>query len=327
MFSSATLRLTGWYMVLLMSLSILFSIVLFTVARNEFGRALGPMRPGEIRFMLTDKDAQTVRQQRIDDSTARLVVSLVIFNLAVLVGGGALSYALAKRTLRPLEVSHEAQVRFTSDAAHELRTPLTVMQTEVEVALRQTKTTLPQAKKVLASTLEEVARLRTLTDHLLQLATEQELSLTTVRLDEAVIEAVTRVVTLAQSKHIAVENTVGVARILAHHDSLVTVIGILLDNAIKYSPDNSTITLRTTLVGGEVAISVTDTGIGISSEDQTKIFERFYRVDSSRTKQTVEGYGLGLSLAQRLVLAMNGRLEVRSELGSGSVFTVTLTRA
>ena len=324
LFESATLRLTGWYVLLLMMLSLLFSLLLFNVASHEFDRALGPNRPGELRLFIDDDQVVAIRQQRVADSNNRLIVSLVFFNLAVLVGGTALSYLLARRTLRPVEEAHEAQTRFASDAAHELRTPLTVMQTEIEVGLRDTKATKQQHQAILESTLDEVERLRTLTDRLLLLAGQQEMPLGPVEIEDVVVEAVTHAVPLAQSKNIEVDNQVGQLRVIAHRDSLVNVLDILIDNAIKYSPEKTAVTIQSKVSEKWGEISVSDHGIGIAPEEHDKIFERFYRSDTSRTKEHVDGHGLGLSLAKRLVDEMGGEIVVASDSDKGATFTVRL---
>lgn len=325
LFESATWRLTAWYMLLMMLLSLLFSGVLYEVATSEFNRALGPAGPGEARIFINDDNAiNNLRQQRIDDSSSRLVTSLVVFNLAVLIGGTALSYLLARRTLSPIEEAHEAQARFASDAAHELRTPLAVMQTEIEVGLRDKKSTADSHVQTLKSTLEEVSRLRTLTDRLLLLASQQELPSMAVDAEMAASEAMTRLIPLAQAKSIAIDNRVQRVSVVGHYESLVDVLGILLDNAIKYSPKKTTIVLSSETKNGSVSISVADEGPGIGADEKEKVFERFYRSDEARSKENVEGHGLGLSLARRLAREMNGEVTVGENVPKGSIFTLTL---
>lgn len=326
LFESATLRLTVWYMVLLMLISLLFSFVLYEVATSEFNHAL---RPGPITSLQAPleitQNAQT-REQRVQESTGRLVGSLVTFNLAVLVGGTALSYLLARRTLQPIKEAHDSQARFASDAAHELRTPLTVMQTEIEVGLRGTTATAGQHQKILKSTLEEVARLRTLTERLLLLASQQDLPRDSIDIEAAVVEAVTHVVPLAQTKRIDIDNRVGAATATGHFDSVVEVVEILLDNAIKYSPKKSRVVLAGKKTAHSVELSVSDEGPGILPTEQDRIFERFYRADTSRSKENVEGHGLGLSLAKRLAEQMHGHLTVQSDGKKGTVFVLSLPR-
>ncbi len=326
LFESATLQLTAWYVLLLMALSLLFSMVLYGIGTNEFNYVLAPPRASEIILFTDDNRALGAREQRVRESSGRLLASLIVFNVSVLVGGTVLSYLLARRTLKPIEKAHEAQSLFASDAAHELRTPLAVMQTEIEVGLRDKKATTGGQRTILESTLEEVSRLRTLTDRLLQLASQQEVSVSEVDVESATVEAVTRVVSLAQYKKIEIDNQVGRGIAKGNFDSIIEILVILLDNAVKYSPKKSKIVLRHTETSHSLDIQVRDEGPGIPTAEQAKIFERFYRADSSRSKENVAGYGLGLSLAKRLAEEMGGHLSVQSNGKKGSAFTLTLVK-
>lgn len=326
-FDNATLRLTLWYMLILMTFSVVFSSVLFRMASEEFGRTLGPGRPGETRIFIDDDRIVTWRQQRIDESNARLISNLVLINLCVLLGGGALSYLLARRTLEPIEATMESQARFTSDAAHELRTPLAVMQTGTEVALRDHHATKKSHEAVLQSNLDEIHRLRLLTDRLLMLANEHEIELVPVAVDDAANEAMNRSIVIAQTKHISIDNRVGRHTALAHQESLTDTLTILIDNAIKYSPAKSIVTLTSEVRDRIVTITVKDEGIGIDPHDRDHIFERFYRADSSRSKRNIEGHGLGLSIAERLISRQHGKITVESTPGKGSEFCVHLPAA
>ncbi len=325
LFESATLRLTAWYMGLLMLVSLLFSFVLYEVATHEFNYAFRSIQGSSMQASLRVFDTLN-REQRVRESAGRLVGSLVVFNLAVLVGGTALCYLLARRTLQPIQEAHDSQAQFASDAAHELRTPLTVMQTEIEVGLRDPDATAEQHHETLASTLEEVARLRTLTERLLLLASQQDLPRSDIDLEAAAVEAVTHVVTLAQTKRIEIDNQVSTKTAKGHYESVVEVLEILLDNAIKYSPKKSRVTVQGKMTAHTVEISIADEGPGIPLAEQSRIFERFYRADVSRSKENVEGHGLGLSLAKRLVDQMHGRLTVQSDGEKGTVFVLSLPK-
>lgn len=323
LFDSATLRLTAWYMIILMFISLLFSVILYRVASDELSRAFGP-RGENMRIYVNNERVVDVRDQMIRESNERLVGNLVLFNVLVLVGGGGVSYVLARRTLLPIEDALEAQSRFSSDAAHELRTPLAVMQSEIEVGLRDTSATKAKYRGVLESTLDEVHRMRTLTDRLLLLARNDMIERTQVDTNDVAIDVLNRAIPLASSKDINIENNIGSHTVVADKDSLVDVLSILVENAVKYSSKKSTITLSSTPHQRSVDILVADKGIGISEADQAKIFDRFYRADISRSKQNVEGYGLGLSIASRLMELQHGTIFVKSQEGQGSTFTITL---
>jgi two-component system sensor histidine kinase SenX3 len=102
---------------------------------------------------------------------------------------------------------------------------------------------------------------------------------------------------------------------------------ILLDNAVKYSPEKSTVLIGERLSGQQIAIRVTDQGPGLSAVEQEHIFERFYRTDTSRTGTKTAGYGLGLSIAKSIADIHDATLEVKSTVGKVSTFTVTLPLA
>ena len=306
-----------------MTISLLFSGILYKVASDEFDRAFGP-RGGNMRIFINNETVVDMREQMIRESNQRLITNLFLFNLLVLVGGGGVSYVLAKRTMEPIEQALEAQTRFSSDAAHELKTPLAVMQSEIEVGLRDKTATKAAHRDVLESTLDEVHRMRTLTDRLLLLARNDTLELSQVSTNDVAVDVLNRAIALASSKDISIENNIGAHTVLADKDSLVDALSILVENAVKYSPEKSTITLTSKQHQRSVEIAVKDKGIGISEADQTKIFDRFYRADTSRSKQNVEGYGLGLSIASRLMELQHGSIVVKSREGQGSTFTVTL---
>lgn len=324
LFESTTLQLTGWYVLILMIVSLLFSGVVYELGTSEFNNALRPQRFDETIVFNDGSVGVNSREQRIQESSQRLLFRLVIFNGIVLIGGSVLSYLLARKTLRPIEDAHDAQSRFASDAAHELRTPLAVMQTELEVGLRDKKATSASQRSVMKSSLEEIARLRTLTDRLLLLASQQDIPLQSIDIEPATVDAVTHVVPLAQKKNISIENNVSGGVVQGHAESIADILGILLDNAIKYSPEKTTILISQSKSHHMLSIHVKDQGPGISASDQSKIFERFYRTDTSRSKENIEGHGLGLSLAKRLADEMGGTVSVRSNGKSGSMFTLTL---
>ena len=114
--------------------------------------------------------------------------------------------------------------------------------------------------------------------------------------------------------------------VLAEPESLTDVLTILIDNAIKYSPEKSTIVIESAVQDKTVELMVKDQGIGIREADKDHVFDRFYRADTSRSKLNVEGYGLGLSIAKRLIELQHGTVSVTSIVGKGSTFTIKLPK-
>lgn len=324
-FSSATVRLTSWYLLILTILSILFSCIVYSIAANELHRPVEPRNQNQFGYSYSVlDDLENLRQQREREGKTRLVTSLVVFNAVVIATGGLASYYLAKRTLQPIEEALEAQTRFSSDAAHELRTPLAVMQSEIEIGLRGKKTGDVAQREILESTLDEVGRLRSLTDRLLLLSSLKTVEVSATSLDDIATEAINRVVLLAQAKKISIDSTIGKQKAVANADVLTDTLVILLDNAIKYSPAKSTVTISVKEQGKHMLLQVADTGHGIDPLDLPHVFDRFYRADISRSKTNIEGHGLGLSIAKRSVEAMGGSISVASEVDKGTSFTIRL---
>ncbi len=329
-FRSATFRLTAWYLLILTVISLLFSGIVYSLADREFEHVAGPpqrqlrmmsLAPNEI------EELNNTRQTLADESRDRLLGGLVLFNMAVVSLGGVASYLMARRTLKPIEEMVEAQARFSSDAAHELKTPLTVMQSELEIALRNPKATKSTYEKMLNSSLDEVHRLKELTDRLLVLASKQDLEISSTDIEAVAIEAVNHIIPTAASKKISVDNSVGTITALANSDALIDTLVILLDNAIKYSPSKSHISLSAKQTSKRVILSVQDNGPGIDVRDQEYIFDRFYRADTSRTRGESEGHGIGLSIAKRLMELQNGSIRLAHTSTKGSRFEVSIPQA
>jgi two-component system, OmpR family, sensor histidine kinase CiaH len=329
MFHSAALKLTLWYLAIIMALSIGLSVIIYHLASNEL--VVNTRRQiGFFNNELTPNDFNryaSLRQQQLERGVSRLRGNLVAFNVLVLAAGGAASYALARRTLLPIEETLENQKRFTGDASHELRTPLAIMQTENEVTLRNPSLTKSEALKQLESNLEEVSKLKALSEGLLRLTSVDSLQnfQKAVELKEVVGQAIERQKKAAAAKKIKVKTELKDVRVRGDHESLVELISLLLDNAIKYSPAGGTVIIKTWRRGRSGFISLADKGQGIAAKNLPHIFERFYQTDKSRGHN--KGYGLGLSIAQRIVEVHGGSVEVRSAPGRGSTFTVSLAAA
>lgn len=285
----------------------------------------GPGFPQNIGQQIMDE-----REERYDEAKDHLIRQLFLINIFILIGGGALSYYLALRTLKPIEEAHEAQSRFTADASHELRTPITAIRTENEVALMDPKLTLNQAKEQLKSNVEELEKLTTLSEGLLRLAQidNNHLHKTAVSTKTVVDAAIERVLPHAEKRSILIKPIMTTEdSLLADDLSITEALVTLIDNAVKYSPDKSEVIVRVTSEQKHVIFRIIDKGPGIKASEIPHIFERFYRADSSRTKQHVEGYGLGLAIAKSIADAHNGELTVKSKPGTGSTFILSIPAA
>jgi two-component system, OmpR family, heavy metal sensor histidine kinase CusS len=224
-----------------------------------------------------------------------------------------------------LQRSFEEVRRFTADAAHELRTPLAAMRTEAEVALRSPRSAERDAR-VLENLLEEIDRLTRLVSTLLFLTREGTgvNHFVPVRLDEIVSVVCEHMKVAAREKGLdLVVKRADVCLVSGNDDRLRQLFFNLLDNAIKYSQPGGMVAVEIEAQNGQATVAVTDTGIGIAAEHLPHVFDRFYRVDRSRSSET-EGAGLGLAICHSIAEAHAGRIEINSSLGSGTRVNVVI---
>ncbi len=329
MFHSAALKLTTYYLVIIMVLSIGTSFALYHVSSNELEQNAAH-QIGYFKGLLGSQSAQEfaeLRARQLQEDRDHLKTNLAAFNLLILIGGGAVSYGLARRTLKPIEEALESQKRFSADASHELRTPLAVIQAENEVALHNPKLTKLQAVEIIKSNLEEVAGLKALAEGLLALSqTDTEMEFESVSTTKFINSAVERVQKTAALKKTTITKPGPDAAVLVNGNSqsLADLMVILLDNAVKYSSKDSKIIVSSLRRGKTAEVSVADEGIGINKSDLPHIFDRFYRADDARSRDAAGGYGLGLAIAQKIAELHHGFIEVRSSPGAGSTFTLKL---
>lgn len=329
-FTTATARLTVSYLGIIMIMSIGFSAVFYNTSMHELNRQLLPQSvfqsPSASDFVEHRSALNEFIQDRIDEGRRHLIFRLTMTNLLVLIAGGVFSYWLARRSLEPIEANMEAQNQFVSDASHELRTPLTALQTTNEVALRKKKLTSKEAQEILGYNVAEVQKLKTLTDNLLRLAKQDTvtLNLRPVVFQDVITDAINQVMQSAIAKKITIEDKVKKVEVMADRPSLVQAVVVLLDNAIKYSPQGSKIELDAYTRGKQAYIRVRDQGMGIAKDDLPHVFDRFYRADQSRNKQKTDGYGIGLALAQKIIASHGGEITAASTPGKGATFTIIL---
>jgi heavy metal sensor kinase len=225
-----------------------------------------------------------------------------------------------------LEDAIHGSKQFVADASHELRTPLTVMRGELESLAQDTQ--LGRAtRETLGSVLEEVERLADIVDSLFALSRLDagEAPAEWLRFDLAELAATTagQMSLLAEDKHVSVdcESTPGVVAVEGDRARLKQVIVNLLDNAIKYTPRGGRVRLSVRREGGYAVLEVVDDGIGIPAEALPHVFKRFYRVDTSRSREQ-GGAGLGLAIVKSICTAHGASVEVASAPGHGSTFRV-----
>jgi heavy metal sensor kinase len=308
-------RQTLWTLAVIMATAIPCAVGLAIVGGYLLaGRVLAPV--GAM--------ADTARRITAESLDARLPVANSADEFGRLAG-------VFNETLSRLDAAFEQLRRFTADASHELRTPLTAIRSVGEVALQRSLTT-EGYREVIGSMLEEVDRLARLVENLLLLTRAEAgripLSRAIVDLRELVASVSDGLRVLAEEKNqeLIVELSGPVA---VQCDATVLRQGItnLLHNAIKYTPPKGVIRVAATSnASGDAVIEVQDSGPGIPAVDQQRVFERFYRVDQARSRDT-GGTGLGLAIARWTVEASGGRIELESMAGQGALFRVVLPRS
>lgn len=264
----------------------------------------------------------------VDEAIAKLVIgALLIIPLAL--GLAALgAWFLAAKALRPIEDNLRRQRQFIQDASHELRTPLAIIQSNIDVSLQNPNPTVPQLKDKLNTVNETARRMGKIITDLFTLSTSDsqllKLKPRLVQIDRTARDVVKQMRSLARKKD--QELKLGDAEeliVYADEDRLKQITTIFVDNAIKYTQKGGTISVSVTKTPAIdfAKLSIVDNGPGISRENQERIFERFFRVDKSRSRE-LGGNGLGLAIASTLVQRQRGHITVQSKEGEGTRFDV-----
>ncbi|TCL68472.1 phospho-acceptor domain-containing protein [Hydrogenispora ethanolica] len=263
----------------------------------------------------------------------KLLSYLVLITLFFLALTALLGFIMARRSIAPIKRSYEKQREFLADASHELRTPLSILLASVETIQGDPANRMTEfSGQVLADMKDEIRQMTKIVTDLLTLARSDAavLNLMKEQFDlGSIAEQVIRTITpLARDKSIEVQLIFPESvTVYADRERIAQLLLILVDNAVKYTPNNGQLLLMIRRLGGRegsgVEIVVQDNGIGIAPEDQELIFERFYRTDKARSR-ALGGSGLGLPIAKWIVEQHGGTIKVTSKLGEGARFTAVL---
>lgn len=249
-----------------------------------------------------------------------LTIDSIIILVTVII-----AFLLTSKTLKPIRINMLKQKRFIADASHELRTPIAVIISGLEVTLNNKKLDLPTAKKTLESSLEEMKDFSKLSNTLLDLSKydmsarrEQKLIL----INELVKSIVEKNRNLANVKNINITTRIELsANVLGNEMELSRVFLNILDNAIKYTPDGGAIVLEDKINSNNYILTISDNGVGVPADILNKIFDPFFRGDSSRS---TEGAGLGLTLVKKIIENHHGTISVKSQVNKGTNVIISL---
>lgn len=343
LFESARLKLTGFYFAVLVVFCLVLTFGVRTITNYELNRG-GNAERGAVHQLFeryyTDNDDtpaltypgdpgdqyfMNTQTEQANETRNHLNRDFIILDIVLLAAGAVVSYWYAGRTLAPIEEVHEQQKRFTSDASHELRTPLASMRLENEVFLHQKNFTEKEARGQLISNLEEVDRLEKLATNLLAINRYEQTATAhaPVVIGDIVDEAVARAKQGKDAKKVVFVQDLTPAKVDVNRESMVELLAILLDNAVKYGPRDGKVEIAGLLKDEQYTMTVRDHGPGIADVDLPHIFERMYRGDKARSSK-VAGHGIGLSLAKQIADANEAAITAGNAPGGGAVFTLTL---
>lgn len=240
------------------------------------------------------------------------------------------SIILSKKTLKPLEENILKQMEFVQNVSHELRTPLTIIQAKQELLLQEPNAKIIDKSEEISLTLNETKRLTKLVKDLLILSRADSNKLVlqkeNINIDEYIKGLISPYKEIAEMEGKNIELELGYKLdIDVDTNKIYQLMIILLDNAIKYTEENDVIKIKTYMKDNKCVIEVSDTGIGVSDEGLKRIFERFYREDAARSRET-GGSGLGLSIANYIVTAHGGTIKATHNLPKGTIFTIRLPK-
>ncbi len=331
-------RLALSYLVVIMALSLIFTGIIYLLSTASLNR---PLVSNEDEYSnvsvvvsgLEEHTFEKIFRKRLEsrDNTTRVMIiySLVGFNLGIFLIGIFVSRSLARLTLAPIERAMMKQTQFIFDASHELKTPLTAMLIRNEVAMRKKNLPEEKAREVIAKNIEEILRMKELTTSMLDVARENNdrESGETIVIADFMTDLREKLLPVARKSGVEIELEMNVGKdktTVVAKKTLEQILTVFLDNAMKYSGD-SMVYLRAVRRGKNVVFSVKDNGVGVKKEDQKRIFERFYQVDTARTRtEDKTSHGLGLAIAKNLAERQGYKIVLRSSEGHGAEFEVVV---
>ncbi len=308
-FFRARLKLTALYVCVVAVIVFGFSVFLY----QSIGRNLIDARD-------EDFAGPQFHQHFVDNTLPTVESDLILADLVILVVSAGLSFVFAGKTLKPIQLSHEAQKAFAANASHELRTPLAVMRNDIEVFLRNPSQTKELASGTMQSNLEEVKHMSGIVEDLLLLARSDNQtvsaheSLDMTALAKRMVE---RMKSIANSKNITLSHVSSSPFLIKGSPTQrERVILNILQNSIDNTLTGGSVDVKIEKEQSQVVLRITDTGRGIAAKDLPNIFKRFYKGDSAK------GTGLGLSIVKEIITEHDGHISIESVEGKGTTVTI-----
>lgn len=265
--------------------------------------------------------------EEVNDSLKNVIISFLLIIPIITLITGVASYKLANIAINPIKESYEELKRFTEDASHELKTPLAAIKANIDVALLKDSKDVSYYKEKLNVINDSVNRMQNIITSMLQISRIDSgnylFKKEKINLNSLFEEIKLKFSDAALKKNITLDIEKKDVYIETNKEALTEILEIIVENAIVFNKQYGKVKIFTDVRDKNTVINVEDTGIGISKEDLPHIFDRFYRGEKSRSRET-GGAGLGLSIAYNLAKAIGAKIEVQSEEGVGSTFSIII---
>lgn len=317
LFLKARLQLTALYVLIIAVIVVGFSLFLYQSTSANIAEL----------FEANEEDQTLAQQHAFEIALDRLENTMIGSDIVIILLSAGVGYVLAKRTLRPVEKSHEAQRLFAANASHELRTPLAIMKNDIEVLLRDAHPERIQVQRTLSSNLEEIGNMTALIEDLLLLARSGQAQENGENPNVASViqQTLEKMRPIAKEKGIALEAGAIVAgSVLIPEKILSRALMNIIENSLKYTPSGGKVSVRTTKDAAHAFIEIVDTGTGIPTEELPHIFDRFYR---GKSNSSDSGTGLGLAIVKESIEQCNGTVRAESVLDKGTAIVITIPLA
>ena len=319
-FKKAVIKLTVYYTLGVFMVLAIFNLMVYGL----FSNSISHKDNEKIEKIYLNDLGQRYKETSIQEVQDNLLNILLFSDTVILLITIIVAYISSKKTLAPLEEAYKRQVRFVSDAAHELRTPLSVMKAGSEVILRQPRKEEDYIKFINES-LDEIKRLTDLSNDLLFIASNHKnVKFDKFNFSELCIKQSEIMDVYAKTKKVHIENEIEKnIEILGSKNDLARLIMNLLKNAVDYNKEDGNVSIYLKKDNNKAILTIKDSGIGINDDDIKHIFERFYKADVSRTKNSSSS-GLGLSISKEIIDEHKGNISVKSVVGEGTSITVEI---
>lgn len=318
-FLKARLKLTAYYTIGVFIILLVFSLAIYGLFAKNIS--------SNLEYQGSDQEENAKIELKIINK-AQDQLQTILFTadglIIILIAG--LSYYLAGKTLEPIEAAYWRQKKFVADTAHELRTPLAVMKTGAEATLSGDNNK-EEYKKLAQDSLEEINFLSSMVDDLLFLERSdgfKKVKFSKFNFGKLVHKQIELMKPYASKKKITLrDNIQGEFQIDGNKAYLKRLLANLIKNAIDYNKPQGKVVLSLQKKKQQIELKIADTGIGISKNDLEHIFDRFYKADQARVKQS-SGAGLGLSIVKEIVKSHQGRIDIKSKLNKGTEVIVIM---